>query len=387
MNKIITIVLTLLLSLQLLQAQDTWIKKENFPYLRYRAVAFSIDEFGYVGTGISPSKRENDFWKYDPVTDVWEQIDSMPAPGREGAISFVINAKGFVGGGFTDMGFPNNDFWEYDPQINHWTQKADIPIGVSSVSNLTAFSIGNMGYIRASGNDEDFWEYNLANDIWIQKSNFPGDGKLGQIGFSINTKGYLGTGFGENGNTAEFWEYNQNTDKWTQMEDFPGSPRNGAVGFSIGNNGYVGLGNTSGTFPNDFWEYDQESDSWTQISDCGFSAEGAFSMNIGSKGYVGTGVFIPVGEFWEYTPIMSSINNFELLHAINIFPNPVSEILFLNHDIFENEHFRIYKINGQIVLHDCVYNNSINVSGLPNGLYLLKIQKDKTTYSEKFIKE
>ena len=50
---------------------------------------------------------------------------------------------------------------------------------------------------------------------------------------------------------ADFWEYDPSTNVWTQKADFGGGARSGAVGFSIGSKGYIGTGGA-----NDFWEYD-----------------------------------------------------------------------------------------------------------------------------------
>ena len=46
---------------------------------RSEAVSFVIDNFAYVGTGWDGlNTRYNDFWKYDPINNVWSQVTSMP---------------------------------------------------------------------------------------------------------------------------------------------------------------------------------------------------------------------------------------------------------------------------------------------------------------------
>jgi len=47
---------------------------------------------------------------------------------------------------------------------------------------------------------------------------------------------------------------------WAQKTDLGGTARNEAVGFSIGSKGYIGTGNVSNngtSFSKDFWEYCQ----------------------------------------------------------------------------------------------------------------------------------
>src|SRR5688572_30165039 len=94
----------------------------------------------------------------------------------------------------------------------------------------------------------------LAQATWTQKANFGGTPRYLPAGFSIGTKGYMGTGW-TTGGTNDFWEWDQATNVWTQRANFAGSARGYAVGFSIGTKGYIGTGYNGSTYLNDFWEY------------------------------------------------------------------------------------------------------------------------------------
>src|SRR6266446_9212732 len=81
--------------------------------------------------------------------------------------------------------------------------------------------------------------------------------KFSSGGFSIGSKGYIGTGDNYPVFYTDFWEYDPATDIWTQKADFGGAGRGVAVGFSIGNKGYIGTGyNNIIGITKDFWEYD-----------------------------------------------------------------------------------------------------------------------------------
>src|SRR6185503_18531721 len=69
-----------------------------------------------------------------------------------------------------------------------------------------------------------------AQDTWTQKADFGGTGRAYAVGFSIGSKGYIGTG---SSNGKDFWEYDPATDTWTQKADFGGTYRSFAAGFSI----------------------------------------------------------------------------------------------------------------------------------------------------------
>src|SRR5689334_16498368 len=104
-----------------------------------------------------------------------------------------------------------------------WTQKADFGGGIREWA--VGFSIGTKGYIGTGG--IDFWEYDLATNIWTQKADFGGSARDHAVGFSIGNKGYLGTGWGAW--LKDFWEYDPNANAWTRKADFAGTERFSAV--------------------------------------------------------------------------------------------------------------------------------------------------------------
>lgn len=300
-----------------------WTQKENLPVNnRTEAASFSAGGKGYFVTGLQGTPAGGtaplDLWAYDPSNNTWTQKADFKGAPRRGAVGFAIAGKGYVGTGNAGSLDFLKDFWQYDPATNSWTKKKDIKGEVRT--NAVGFSIGNRGYIATGENTKahylnDLWEYNPENDTWSQKANLPGAANTLTLaaGFSIDNKGYIGTGLqtGENNSnnyaTKKFWEYDPAENKWTQKKDFDGENRTGAVGFSIGNKGYIGTGYGSGqVYLNDFWEYDPAKDAWAKKID--FNGEGrtdSFGFSIGSKGYLGGGRGSGGGDlndFWEYTP-------------------------------------------------------------------------------------
>lgn len=185
------------------------------------------------------------------------------------------------------------------------------------------FSIEQKGYagtgsVYENGLAElrkDFWEYDGSTNTWTRKADLPGAARLDAVGFSIGGKGYAGLG-GDHSNVlmSDFWEYDPATNSWLQMPDFPGANRAGAIAFSIGGKGYVGVGwgfeSTS-----DIWEFDPQDKKWTKVTEYpGVGTSGMVCFAIGNKAYIGTGFL--TNDFWEYTP---STNQW---HQLNDFPEP-----------------------------------------------------------------
>ncbi len=296
------------------QAPNTWTQKANFGGgVRYQAVGFNISGNGYIGMGENNyGNAFNDFWEYNTVNNTWTQKANFGGGTRVRAVGFNIGGKGYIGTGQSAVG-NMNDFWEYDPTSNTWAQKANV--GGSGRMDAVGFSIESKGYIGTGLGTggyllNDFWEYDPATNTWTQKANFGGSPRYGAVGFTISGKGYIGTGLGINSNYSahyynDFWEYDPSTNTWTQKANFGGSARYYAVGFSIGTKGYIGTGLDSNNVRNDFWEYDFTTNAWTQKANFGGSArENAVGFSIGTQGYIGIGQSFSGfdNDFWQYTP-------------------------------------------------------------------------------------
>lgn len=208
----------------------------------------------------------------------------------------LISAKAFVQGQAPDT----------------WTDKNGLGMGIPAGSTMPArygavsFSINGKGYIGTGYNNvpkNDFWEFDPATNSLTQKANFGGSSRSQACGFSIGTKGYIGTGVG-GGYENDFWEYNPLLNTWTQKNNFGGSARGNAVGFSLGNKGYIGTGLGLSTYK-DFWEFDPVTGNWTQKTNFPEARYAACAFAINSYGYVGTGndsLGNAKKDFWEYDP-------------------------------------------------------------------------------------
>jgi hypothetical protein len=83
--------------------------------------------------------------------------------------------------------------------------------------------------------------------------------------FFNGTNGYVGTGQDSTINKKDFWEWDQTYNNWTQKTDFGGTERKGSVAFSLNAKGYIGTGDDP--YYKDFWEYDPAADNISEISE------------------------------------------------------------------------------------------------------------------------
>ena len=242
---------------------NAWTQKSDYlgGYC-YDATGFTINNLGYVGTGrtsVNGSVLVQDFFKYNPITNLWTPIAPFTGTGRRGALSFVINDNAFVGTGETNFG-RTSSFYKYDPTIDTWSQISDLA-GASRTSSV-GFSIGEFGYVGTgdltSGPSNDFWQYDPSLDVWTEKTNVGPSIRQEASGFELDGKGYILTGINTftDENFQDMWEYDPIIDAWIQVSDFQGTSRRYLT--SIVLNGYVygGLG-TNGVNFSDWWVYDK----------------------------------------------------------------------------------------------------------------------------------
>lgn len=284
-----------------------WVERSTFNgSARGNASAFTIGDKGYLIGGFNGETDEHysDIWLYNAENgnDYWQSIeidesDSSTFPeARSGAIAFSIGEKGYYGTGRTEDGTLLNDFWEFDPSTNTWTQLADFD--GTARSRAIGFSLADKGYI-GTGNDgsdqKDFWEYDPSLDTWVEIDGYGGDKLRNGAFFIINDVAYIGTGENNGATLDDFFSFDG--EEWQRLSDLSddddddedddvGVYLTNSVGFSIDGKGYFATG-SNGSASSSVFEYDVSSDSWSQLASFeGTSREGASVFNFDSSAYV-----------------------------------------------------------------------------------------------------
>lgn len=395
MNGICLILIGLLSFGAIGQAENSWTPKNDFlGGKRERAVAFSIGDFGYIGTGIDTLEVIlNDFWKYNPATDSWSQIADLPASPRRNAVAFVVGEFGYVGTGINAAEASDpvaqalNDFWQYNPTANMWIQKANFPAyGGAGIYFGTAFSIDSKGYVcggKMGPNfySNQFWEYKPSLDQWAQLANFPGGVRYQLASFAVGYKAYIGLGADQDMYRKDIWEFDATTNQWNAKANFPAGERGSATTFSIGQRGFISTGSNGGIL-DDLWEYTPYNDTWESKATYGGSArKNAVAFVINDKAYMGTGKGYTgkKSSMHEYTP-SAILATDEVEIELSIYPNPTSEVLHLNFENSAIDALEIYNLAGELIVRSEAIH-SLDLASFSTGNYLLIGRKNTRVVS------
>lgn len=398
MFKTLSFILLFTLTKSLFGQGNYWEKRSNFGGLkRERAVAFAIEQYGYVGTGTDTAEIvHNDLWRFDPSTNSWSQMADMPAPGRRNAVGFSIQGKGYIGTGLDSdtaaVGTILNDFWEYDPSLNSWMQKADYPgAGGSGVYYATGFAINESGFICAGkiGPDNyvyDLWEWDSTSDTWIPRTSFPGGDRHALSSFVVEGKAYVGMGTDHDLYRKDWWQYDPETYIWVAKADLPGNERSEASTFTLGQRGFVIFG-TDGGYSDELWSYNPFDDSWSiQASFPPSGRKDGIAFAIGDTAYAGTGKNDSGKKrsFYAYVPGVVSIENPQDVlfyydvqsHLLNFMTAPTTfEVSIIN-------------LNGQVVQQEVIPagNASLQLNTeLSQGIYLVYLKGNQIKRTFKII--
>lgn len=253
---------------------------------RLMPATFVVNGIAYLGLG-EPNGGAfySDFYKYNPATNTWTQLNNFPGVARRGPVCFVINNIAYLGLGSAGNSGMYYDFWKYNVASDTWTQLNNFPFSDSYLDGISTFVINSKAYIVG----EFVYEYNPTNDTWTKVANVPEYGYLisDAVSFVINGKGYACTGrksFGDPDKKA-VWEFNPSGYTWTKKADFAGTARSLASGFVLGNYGYLVGGNST----NQTWRYDPTTDTWKQLADFPEWGHQMGCFVIGNNAYLGVG--------------------------------------------------------------------------------------------------
>lgn len=154
-------------------SKGLWKRKEKNALVQgiSQAIAFSDDDYGYVGTGLSYGNRSSaNIYKFDPSSMTndtsiylgkWDEFSIFDGGRRYSALSFQLGQDFYIGTG-ADLAQPSfKDLWKFDRQNQQWVQKADI--FSRNLSHAQTFVIDNKAYVYGGYSSI----ISIEGDLWV----------------------------------------------------------------------------------------------------------------------------------------------------------------------------------------------------------------------------
>lgn len=286
--------------------EDTWFHKPDFNYeARTGAVSFMRNNKAYIGGGYNGIEILDDCWVYDPTGGTegkgsWKNEASFPVK-RTNAIAFSINDTTYFGTGISEFDpvtgtpTPNDDMYKLKP-LNNWRRIDSIGNGEGGGSerySAIAFSLrqksgeitGYVGLGKRTSNFNDLYTYDPREDYpgntlpsWINID--PLEIHIsGAAVTTVRNRAVVIGGIDNNGNySSRTYLYNPEASplkRWKRLKDCPAPARTNGVALSLSilKNGkrkyyvYYGTGKNDQKLFRDWWRYDYTNDEWKKCAE------------------------------------------------------------------------------------------------------------------------
>jgi N-acetylneuraminic acid mutarotase len=131
-----------------------WTQRASLLNARNHTAAAAVGGFVYCVGGQHNQEEAEDpqsqVDRYDPTTDTWTQVASLPAPRSHlTGGTFTMNGRIIVVGGGAGFGNPQRTVFSYDPASNKWITLGLLPAARSTV---VAGVIGPNQFVSSTGN-------------------------------------------------------------------------------------------------------------------------------------------------------------------------------------------------------------------------------------------
>ena len=351
---------------------DTWIKKESLPLLALkpkrvkRGGALTYDKWNNKIYALK-GNNSREFWQYDLSKDSWSYLGEVPSAqgkgvkGGSGLGACKIGQNIYL---YFIKGSKTNEFYAYDVSTKTWrTDLKPIPLLPSGkpMKDGSCMVVGGDYIYCLKGGYNDFYAYSVDSDTWLIKKSLPLYSSIAQK--KKKAKDGAGLCYDDTmnlvyclkgGNTQEFWVYYPDLDTWVELETIPKGLSNKRV-------------KSGGALTN---------------------ADGLVFALKGNN----------TRELWCYTPKPEPHRVFQMSLfkpkpcPTEIITNPKGNTIKLKSDSNPRLiNYDLYNVLGKKVkggLLEAIQGSSfklVDTKGLPSGVYILRINLDKTKITRKII--
>jgi hypothetical protein len=257
----------------------------------------------YSFGGIANNVPVANAYKYDPVTNIWSPIASLPASrgwfsaATDGTYIYLL---GGVDQNFTTMA----TLWRYDPISNTYNTSLS-SYTIPTYFHASAYLNGKLYRIagRAIGTDFHVEVYNIATNSWSMAANYP-FANHSLMAVALGSYIYAGGG---NASPDKTWRYDPNTDNWDDVAiaDLPAG-RSAAASGAYNGRWLLAGGDVNFAISNSAIAWDPGSNTWSEVANMIQARDYLAGAVAGQSFYAvagNSGVGTPADDNQQYTEI------------------------------------------------------------------------------------
>lgn len=424
---LLTIVLLFTFFLLNAQTGSPWQKLEgDMPPARFNHTMVEINGKVYLyggevadQTGNKSATIENgekstaailsDLWRYNDGNNTWEErrAATTKPSARKYHSACQSNGKMYVFGGESDDGV-QMDVWEYDPEANTWAEKASASeqnpklFHCATAGDGKIWVTGGIDFTTSKATPET-WVYDLGTFLWSKVANCPSP-RYGHAAVYKDGKLIITGGRRDNELLTDMRQYDTATDTWSDITPaampapvkFPAYVSTADILWLTGgtnkdtDGNYVDASST--------WEYSLADNQWEEKT-----AGPAFTFGAGTVlSGTGTGYKVlvfggsrdgkAINEAWVYdsgkeaggtnTISIDNDNN----DLVSVYPTLTDGAITIEGKQ-PIQSVAVYNLQGKLILRQNADNKTIpiNLKGIPNGTYLLRIECNNQYYNSQVL--
>ncbi len=407
MIKLVALISIILCS-KLSNAQ-TWSTGANIPEAirAGNTASYSKDGDGYLFVasgrnqdGIITTRHQ----KYQLSTNSWTDLAPHPTGILGASTAIVKDTMYVIGGVLTTPGSAIRTVRKYSINENTWSNAANFPVSIVD-SDAVAYQ-DSLIYVVA-GYSNRVRVFNTIKNTWRLATSFPTTQTLswGALTVVNNTLVYMcgATGFQSTNyfNTVRVGvidQTNRANITWTEETPFPGATRTFFDAHPWGNGIIMTGGSTDNTFEtnsDECYYYDVATNTWFELptKPTSWLTGNSGSIQIGdtwklicASGYGSPG-YLYQTEIYTDDDVLGTDHFNSKNISMQLKPNPAKDILTIQTQE-KIKDIIVFNMLGEKVTTKKVSENSIDVSLLSQGIYIISVSDEhEKMYTSKFIKE
>ena len=402
-------------------AQDTqpytWEEKATSPTEKLEPQCVQVNDKILSISGFTKGyKIINETDIYDPATNTWSKGIPIPLGVTHGATAF-INGEIWIIGGYSgdDPGVGTAKVQIYNVAEDNWREGPALP--KQRGGGAAAYYDGKLHFFggfypdrQTNSGDHFVLDFSALDQGWQEDTPMPNP--RGHLSAAVINGTIYAIG-GQHGHDGEIVDqksvhaYNPATRQWTEKQALPYARSHFEPGTLVYNDQVIIVGGRRGEhyFYNRVTAYDPETDIWREIGKLPAKMVGPSSKIINDQLIITNGGlngdYNPTDRTWSTPfelnrPNLSVENIEDSPRFIEVYPNPVANMLRLKlNDNADNTPIDINLIStlGQQVLHKKIKDTNLSttqtldVSGLQDGVYFVTITQGKSKNSFKIVKK